>query len=59
MDPLLWQQAWMACTKNAQPSEGTRHDLLYPQGQGTKSKGKGRHVRPHHLLNQAQENRGA
>jgi hypothetical protein len=57
MDSFLWQQTWTACARNAWPSEGNRHDLLYPQGQGTKSEGKGCHVQPHHLFNRAQEDR--
>ncbi len=40
MDPLLQQQAWMAGTRNARPSDGNVHNLLYPKGQGTESKGK-------------------
>jgi hypothetical protein len=39
IDPLLQQQAWMAGTRNAQPSDGNGHNLLYPKGQDTKSKG--------------------
>jgi hypothetical protein len=55
MDSFLRQQTWMARARNAWPSEWNGHDLLYPQGQGTKGKDKECHVWPHHLFNQAQE----
>ena len=54
MDSFLRQQTWMAWARNARSSDVNEHDLLYPKEQGKKGKGKGCHVLPHHLLNEAQ-----
>jgi hypothetical protein len=53
--PLLRQRAQMAGTRNAGLSDWKEHNSLHPKGHGTASKGKGRHVRPHHLPHQAGE----
>jgi hypothetical protein len=40
MDPLLWQQTWMACSRNARPSDGNRHNLFIPKDKVPRARAK-------------------